>query len=86
MKYTKKDRENAALICAIAASSKDACPLYREIQRELAASDDAGALAHDAWRYVRDQLRDPFGHAPEWVREHDAEAESLLRTGWVPEK
>lgn len=77
MKISKKVREEAALICAIAASSPGH-PLYCMIERELGLSAKAGDLALRAWsRAGRGVKHFEWHHV-------DAEAEALLRTGWSP--
>lgn len=77
---TDADRETAALICAIAASTPD---LHNSYGRVLASTgiepgSTAANLAYDAWfesdRNVGYQVPD--------VR--DAEAEALIRSGWSP--
>lgn len=86
MKYSKKVREEAALICAIAASggatigdgsSRAATFEYVIIRLALGVSRRASILATDAWRNARkfDVM---------WTREVDAEAEALIRTGFEP--
>lgn len=83
MKIGKCTREQATLICAIAASGglwldgpqNRWTQRYDEIAREINA--DVG-LSILAWRHVMRTLRCA------WTREVDAEAEALLRTGWTP--
>lgn len=85
-KYSKRTREDAALICAIAASGgvyldgdTRWSPVYAMVRKELDdTSDDCLALAIRAYEHVR---RERNGV---WDRETDAEAEALLRTGWSP--
>lgn len=90
MKISKKVREEAALICAIAASggAPMASPFnglmsigYSEIAAALGwcgryGSCPASRLAFDA--------RSAVYAASVWGTNVDAEAESLLRTGWIP--
>lgn len=85
MKISKRVREQAALICAIAACELPEEPqwqirgdkaLYTNIERWLDADVDATRLALAAWREV--------GPRRVWTQAVDAEAESLLRTGWSP--
>lgn len=79
-------REQAALICAICASTRyergHAVPFqdldYMLIQEAMGFSKDARYLAEDAWREV-------ILNVDVWTREVDAEAEALLRCGWTPE-
>lgn len=90
MKISKKTREEAALICAVAASNEASfppCPYYSDVANALGLdysqdgwSRDSVMLAVDAWQHV---LSNTTG-AWRWRREHDAEAECLLRTGWTP--
>ena len=88
MSYTKKEREGAALICAIAASG--GVLLYQHrwrvfgyviIRDELGMTSKCSELALLAFYFVR-------GHdeyADGWTRDSDAESESLIRTGWTPD-
>lgn len=85
MRYTKKERDSAALICAIAASRPDRWrAFYDQIQDDIGAEDSALFLAQDAWSVAH---MAHFGRAGvwEWPPEVDAEAEALIRTGWEPE-
>lgn len=83
-RITKKVRDEAALICAIGASNDDLCECYSAIASRLGIpaqdlfGDDAYRLALAAWdaAYVRGATTPGF--------EVDAEAEALLRTGWLP--
>jgi hypothetical protein len=81
-KYSKRVREEAALICAIAAlrenDDRDCC--YHVVAEDTGASDDALDLARAAFRESNDALPDLYI----LNRLHDAEAESLIRTGWTP--
>lgn len=73
-------REDAALICAIAASGGTVgYHAALTIARELGIEDrhDAINLAADAWAQAMVGRSD-------WTREVDAEAEALIRTGWSP--
>lgn len=84
MKISKKTREQAALICAIAASNFDFAESYSAIAIGLwpnsRGRSDAYDLAHDlAFRAWDEASR--LGLPWPCV---DAEAESLLRTGWSP--
>lgn len=77
--YTEEVREQAALVCAIAASSEGLFPWYHDIAECLGLDAGSAALelAVDAWFEVR-------AHGLGWNREVDAEAEALIRTGWSP--
>ena len=86
MRITKKVREEAALICAIAASNE--WTDYQDIpgggMPEPAGTSPAHMLAwaaNDAARKAWDKIDWNDGWRPEapW-----AEAEALLRTGWTP--
>lgn len=72
-RYTKKVREEAALICAIAASTPDLAQSYRTVALNLALDRSASEdLAFAAWQVTK-------------RAEHpDAEADALLMTGWTP--
>jgi hypothetical protein len=89
-RISKKVREEAARICAIAASSGDDYPrpcydqeiaidlgLYRG-SASATMKVPAIALAVAAWTRVFDASDEM------WSRATDAEAEALLRTGWTP--
>lgn len=72
-------REDAALICAIAASGGiDGCVTYHYIRDNAGFSDDSLVLAWKAYNHVRYETKQG------WTRETDAEAEALIRTGWKP--
>ena len=82
MKITKKVREEAALICAVSASTRVQSGTgftYSVIASHLGLDDKSPAfmLAFKAWLNAR-----PIGC--DWTQETDAEAEALLRTGWTP--
>jgi hypothetical protein len=77
MKISKRTREQAALICAIAALSDERHPIYHTISHDLGLPERAADLAINAWTALRD-----IGFA--WTREMDGEAESLIRSGWSP--
>ena len=82
---TKRLREQAALICALRASCWAGNPRYpggmNEQTSAVGASDDAESLARTAYAEVP-PFHKPCGasYAVEW-----AEAESWIRTGFVPE-
>jgi len=84
-RYTDAEREEAALICAIAASggvyrewSGDRGRAYSNIATNTDASNSGLTLAIQAYLHVLD-VTDSY-----WTREVDAEAEALIRTGWTP--
>jgi hypothetical protein len=84
MKYSKKVREEAALICAIAASGgvyEEHGPgvgrrvrIYLSIANAMDASRPALKLALNAYASM----------GGFWGPEMDAELESKLRSGWSP--
>lgn len=77
MKYSKKVREEAAMICSIAASNEDYSQAYASVDCDLPVrtSGEAYRLAMAAWRLAFKGNADLC----------DAEAEALIRTGWSPE-
>lgn len=83
-RYSKRDREDAALICSAGACNPDAycvfwIPTHLDadlVAASLGASERALDLALDAWLAVT-------GHPPIGA-EREAEAEALIRTGWSP--
>lgn len=77
MKISKKTREQAAMICAIAASSGDTG--YDAAADAIDASADAYDLANAAWSAANRKF-----HFGDKGRIGDAAAEALLRTGWTP--
>lgn len=83
MKISKRTREQAALICALAASN--APHLFYPGEEALGLRpvggmpNRAGWLARDA--YAEISIGDP---RPRHNAEICAEAEALLRTGWTP--
>ena len=89
MKITKKLREQAAMVCAAAAcvrskSETGGTMVYDHIGNLLGVSRAARKLALDAWHAApnpTDEWRPDRG----WTQARDAEAEALLRTGFVPE-
>ena len=81
MKISKKTREQAATICAIAASSEYASDAYNLAADAIGAGLAALALANDAWGRA---TNGGFGGEGDDLRADDAEAEALLRTGWTP--
>jgi hypothetical protein len=84
-RYTKAEREEAALICAIAASSAIRETTW-DVSYRLTGSKNGTAssgLADAAWREaVGDEYRNSV-----WMNRRSevyAEAEALIRTGWTP--
>ncbi|HKP08327.1 MAG TPA: hypothetical protein VJU58_13825 [Microbacterium sp.] len=84
-RYSKKVREDAALICAIAASSGDIGWYTYDTGEQIDAVAGAAELAAEAWNFVRVNDGDRFlDMLTEAARIRDAEAEALIRTGWTP--
>lgn len=90
-RYTKRVREEAALICAIAASGGVWCGdkrrrTYGDIHLWLGSSDDAFRLALDAWDNVKSRgcHRSMTNEEAPWSPGLDAEAAALLEDGWSP--
>jgi sensor histidine kinase YesM len=82
-RYSKKVREEAALICSIAASGGvhdgiRSTRVYRWIGDELEVINGAISLAIHAYLYLIHR------HYTAWTQQLDAEAEALIRTGWCP--
>ncbi len=77
VRISKKTREQAALLCAIAASNQEAGGLYGDIANQLGYPECAALLAYEAWYHVNPSRSD-------WSACLEARAESLLRTGWSP--
>ena len=77
MKISKKTREQAILICAIAASSPDWDEDYQLIADFVPVGDVPLELALDAWSHIIENIGESFG-------EVSAEAEALLQCGWLP--
>lgn len=79
MKYSKRVREEAALICAIAASTAGVYWNYSETVHSLGLREcsEAHELAVQAWHSL-------FPHYEADDRARDAEAESMIRSGWTP--
>lgn len=86
MKYTKEQRETAALVCAVAASSLPVAERYFDIMGLIGLNppplgkgvNPTLTLALEAWDYVRQAT------GLDWSQEQHAEAEALIRTGWTP--
>lgn len=81
-RISKKTRDEAILICAIAASSAGITP-YTWITDSLRASDASYSLACAAVEKVHESKPRYKKGVAEWC-EQDAEAECLLRDGWSP--
>ncbi len=81
-RITKKTREDAILVCQVAASNFGVAPqAYMVFLNCLDVEMAAIALATDAWYEVHCRR----GDIPKpWTAETDAEAECLLREGWAP--
>lgn len=74
MRITDQDREDAAIICAILASTPAVDGDAEEAGDAIDASPDARMLAQDAYSYAT--CRDlPYD---------DALAEAMIRDGWEP--
>lgn len=85
--YRKAVREQAALICAIAASTPVAYRAYISIQRALTGRcslkpGSAWYLAASAWEESRSLAASKPGLLYE---DHHADAEAMIRIGWHPE-
>jgi hypothetical protein len=88
VKYSKKTREGAALICAIAAST----PQFRNVLRDVAVSlgiqvDNSLAerpllLACKAWWHPTSAHLSLDNERER--SERSARSEALIRTGWTP--
>lgn len=77
MRISKRVREQAAMICAIAASTPDLAESYDMVVAHLDADRGPSLdLAMCAWRRVDKAAMD--------LANIDAEAEAMLRTGWSP--
>lgn len=79
MRYSKRDREMAARICAVVASS-DAEVTSFEAEESLGASMKAACLAGEA--FLAASL--PPGWDGWMTTGWYGEAEALIRTGWCP--
>lgn len=79
---TKKTRDEAILICAVAASTPEFNQNYNGAFFALDVSDAALELALSAWSNVVDRV---YAYKFRIAEKHiDAEAEAMLRTGWSP--
>ena len=79
MKITKRVRDEAALICAVAASNGKPISISHVVEQLDRSIDDAAHLAVKAWDEAHVVYRCEGGVALEY-----AEAEAMLRTGWEP--
>lgn len=96
MRISKRTREQAALLCQMAASTNRGHGVidgmrwmrdrYFKINSRVIDRDPAYVLAGKAFNraYASEWTRTPLGFQ-DWVSQL-AEAESLLRTGWCPDE
>ena len=84
MKISKRTREQAWLICAIAASTPEMGQNEFVIGDALGAEQAATDLAYDAWVAVFDVHLGNGQDADENHMEACAEAAALLAEGWEP--
>ena len=77
-RISRKTRQQAALICDVAASS-DSFHGYGSITMAIDASPNALYLACAAYLYATSKARVDNGQ-----NAHDAEAAQLIREGWSP--
>lgn len=83
VKISKKTREQAALICAIAASGgvhTESPDRWTRVYCDIARALDYDCVATRLSILAYDSLM----RGRTWTRELDAEAESMIRTGWSP--
>ena len=81
-KISKRTREQAALVCAIAASTPSFTESYTMVLLCADITREAYDLAFEAWDAASCGIPYlPDGDANPIV---DAEAEAMLRTGWSP--
>lgn len=78
----KKVRDEAILICAIAASTPDYSQNYDSVSDEIDPALGSLDLALAAWSHVVDHIYAQEAHLVD--DEIDAEAHALLQTGWSP--
>lgn len=76
MRISKKTREEAILICAVAASTPGAS--YLALADWLGVSYRARNLAYNAHSFAYQRVTDAT------IQLGDAEGEALLQTGWCP--
>ena len=79
-RISRRTREQAALICAIAASTPSMTEAYALVRVNARTDDAAYALAFGAWV----QAHGDRGWSSPADPAVDAEAEALLRCGWSP--
>ncbi len=88
-RISKRVREEAALICAIAASRGEpisitsVASLIHGIDVVAAVRKKTAKLAVKAWAVAHEGF-DAGSYGFEAIRDEYAEAEALLRTGWTP--
>lgn len=87
-RISKKVREDAALICAIAASAPPGRDCY-DYEIAIALGLWRGSLARTSKQPAMQLALAAWSnayhyHGCSWTQATDAEAEALLRTGWVP--
>lgn len=90
-RWSRKDREDAAVICSIMACTPEAFVDYEAAAASIGARPELGlngyqqsgepCLSLKAWRHAYESYPQSCGNDV-----LDAEAESLLRTGWLPEE
>jgi hypothetical protein len=81
-RISKALREDAALICAVAAShGPEQSYSFGEVTASLGVGREAEALAREA---IDSAICLPASPGPDLQRIDWAEAESLLRCGWSP--
>jgi len=79
MKYTKALRDEAALICAIAASNPDLHESYGAVCRLLGID-----IPYDRYESLTESLAFEAWQVCQYADHPDAEAEALIRSGWNP--
>lgn len=83
-KITKRLREEAAVLCAIAASNgigiSTAVDYYGSLENSRQLALDAQSAVFAPWIFSQWKLKPGFSYGDTY-----AEAEALLRTGFVPE-
>ncbi len=90
-RITPAIRREAALICAICASADDESVEFGSTGQAMLGADlslTSQALAYEAWSFVTDEFDAlPASTDDYYTRKRIcyAEAEALLRTGYVPE-
>lgn len=87
-RITKKAGEEAAMICAIAASTPDLDQSYTAIAEELDIDDSIVWDGDDGVDVYKDMSLDLAFRAwrvTQWVPSPDAEAHALIMSGWSPE-